>query len=115
MKNHLANSLVVQWLGLSAFTAEGQGSIPGWGTTLDPLFVNIEKVNDKPRRCIKKQRDHFADKGLHSQSYGFSSSYVWMWELDHKESWAPKMLLNFGVQEDSWKSLGLQGDPTSQP
>ena len=34
---------------------------------------------------IKKQRHHFADKGPYSQSYGFSSSHVWMWELDHKE------------------------------
>ena len=33
---------------------------------------------------------HFADKSLYSQSYGFSSSHVWMWELDYKESWAPK-------------------------
>ena len=33
---------------------------------------------------------YFADKGLSSQSYGFSSSHVWMWELDNKESWAPK-------------------------
>ena len=31
-----------------------------------------------------------ADKGLSSQSYGFSSSHVWIWELDYKESWAPK-------------------------
>ena len=33
---------------------------------------------------------HFADKGPSSQSYGFSSSHVWIQELDHKESWAPK-------------------------
>ena len=33
---------------------------------------------------------HFADNSLCSQSYGFSSSHVWMWELDHKEGWAPK-------------------------
>ena len=39
---------------------------------------------------IKKQRHYFADKGLHIQSYGFSSSHVWMWELDHKEGWASK-------------------------
>ena len=39
---------------------------------------------------IKKQRHFFADKGLSSQSYGFSSSRVRMWELDHKESWVPK-------------------------
>ena len=46
--------------------------------------------HDKPRQCIKKQRHHFADKGLYSQSYGFSSSHVWMWELDHKEGWVTK-------------------------
>ena len=40
---------------------------------------------DKPRQHIKKQRNHFADKGLYSQSYGFSSNHVWMRELDHKE------------------------------
>ena len=50
----------------------------------------ITPWNDKPREHIKKQRHHFADKGLYSQSYGFSSSHVWIWELDHKESWAPK-------------------------
>ena len=37
-----------------------------------------------------KQRYSFANKDPSSQSYGFSSSHVWMWELDHKESWAPK-------------------------
>ena len=40
-----------------------------------------------PRKCIKKQRHHFADKGSSSQSYGFSNSHVWMWELDHKAGW----------------------------
>ena len=44
----------------------------------------------KPRQRIKKQRHHFADKGLYSQSYGFSSSRVWIWELDYKESWVLK-------------------------
>ena len=39
---------------------------------------------------IKKQRHYFANKGLSSQGYGFSSSHVWMWELDYKESWALK-------------------------
>jgi len=38
----------------------------------------------------KKQKDHFADKGPHSQSYSFSSSLVKMWELVHKEVWTPK-------------------------
>ena len=44
----------------------------------------------KPRQHIKKQRHYFAKKGPNSQSYDFSSSYVWMWELDHKEGWALK-------------------------
>ena len=39
---------------------------------------------------IKKQRHYFANKNPSSQSYGFSSSHVWLWELDYKESWAPK-------------------------
>ena len=39
---------------------------------------------------LKKQRHYFASKGLYSKSYGFSSSHVWMWELDHKESWELK-------------------------
>ena len=39
---------------------------------------------------VKKQRHYFADKGPSSQSYGFPSSHVWMWELDHKESWVLK-------------------------
>ena len=42
------------------------------------------------RKAIKKQRHYFANKGPSRQSYGFSNSCVWMWELDHKESWALK-------------------------
>ena len=54
------------------------------------MLAPWKKSYDKPRQCIKKQRHYFADKGPLSQSYGFSSSHVWMWELDHKESWVPK-------------------------
>ena len=43
-----------------------------------------------PRQHIKKQRHYFANRGPFSQGYGFSSSHVWMWELDCKESWALK-------------------------
>ena len=49
-----------------------------------------KKSYDKPRQSIQKQRRYFADKGPYSQSYGFSSSRVRMWELDHKEGWTPK-------------------------
>ena len=61
------------------------------------------------------QRHYFANKGPSSQSYGFSNSHVWMWELDCEESWAPKNWCSWtGVGEDSWESLGLQGDQISQ-
>ena len=46
------------------------------------------KESDKT--VIEVNWTYFANKGLSSQSYGFSSSHVWMWELDYKESWAPK-------------------------
>ena len=49
-----------------------------------------KKSYDQSRRHIKKQRHYFANKGPSSQSYGISSSHVRMWELDYKESWAPK-------------------------
>ena len=65
---------------------------------------------------LKNQRLDFADKGPDSQSYGFSSSHIWMWELDHKEGWAPKnwCLQIVGAGEDSWESLGQQEDQCNQ-
>ena len=50
----------------------------------------LNKSYDKPRKPIKKQGHYFANKGPYSQNYGVSTSYVWMWELDHKEDWVPK-------------------------
>ena len=49
-----------------------------------------KKSYDQLRQHIKKQRHYFDDKGPSSQSYGLSSSHIWMWELDCKESWTPK-------------------------
>ena len=59
---------------------------------------------DQPRLHIKKQRHYFANKGPYSQSYSFSISHVWIWELDHigRLSARELMLLNCGVGEDSW-------------
>ena len=54
------------------------------------MLAPWEKSYDQPKQHIKKQRHYFAIKGPSSQSYGFSSSHVWMWEFDHKESWALK-------------------------
>ena len=45
-----------------------------------------KKSCDQPRQHIKKQRHYFTNKGLSSQSSGFSSGHVWMLELDYKES-----------------------------
>ena len=62
--------------------------------------------------------DDFANKGPYNQTYGFPSSHVQMRELDHKEAWVPKkpqcQSLSCAAGEDSWESLGLQGDQTSQ-
>ena len=54
------------------------------------MLAPWKKSYDQPRQHFKKQRHCFANKGLSSQSYGFSSSHVWMWELDYKESWVTK-------------------------
>ena len=69
----------------SKITADGD-----CGHEIKRCLLLGKKCYDKPTQCIKKQRHYFADKGLYSQSHGFSNSHVWMWELDHKESWAPK-------------------------
>ena len=47
-------------------------------------------LHDQPRQHITKQRHYFVNKGTSSQSYGFSSSHGWMWELNYQESWAVK-------------------------
>ena len=54
------------------------------------MLAPWKKSYDQPRHHIKKQRHYFADKGLSSESCAFFSNHVWMWELDHKESWALK-------------------------
>ena len=48
-------------------------------------FLLLGKKAVTPGECIKKQRHHFVDRCLYSQSYGFSSSHIQMQELDHKE------------------------------
>ena len=66
----------------SKITADGDCS-----HEIERLACSLE---EKLRHNIKKQRRYFANKGPSSQSYGFSNSHVWMWELDYKENWAPK-------------------------
>ena len=55
------------------------------------MLTTWKESYEQPRQHIKKQRHYFANKGPYSQSCGFSSSYVWIRELDYKESWAPKI------------------------
>ena len=59
----------------------------------------------KPRQCIQKQKHHFVNKDLYSQSYGFSSSHVGIWELDHEEGWVPN---NWCFQTVVWKRLFIE-------
>ena len=54
------------------------------------MFAPWQESVDQPKQHIKNQRHYFANRGPSSQGYGFSSSRVWMWELDYKESWALK-------------------------
>ena len=54
------------------------------------MLTPWKKCYDQPRQHIKKQSHYFSNKGPSSQSYGFFSSHVLMWELNCKESWVPK-------------------------
>ena len=77
-----------------------------------------KKSYNKPGQCIKKQRHHLSNKGPYSQSYGFSSSRVWMWELDYEEGWAPKNWCFWTVvweNHNSWHSWASLGCKEIQP
>ena len=67
------------------------------------------------------QRCYFTNKDLSGQTYGFSSSHEWMWELNYKESWALKnwcfwiVVLEKTLESPlDWSNKEIQGDPTSQ-
>ena len=74
----------LKWLS-SKITADGDCS-----HEIKRCLLLGRKVMTNLDSIFKKQRHYFANKCLSSQGYGFSSSHVWMWELDYKESWAPK-------------------------
>ena len=69
----------------SQITADG-----GCSHEMKRCLLLWKESYDQPRQHIKKQRHYSVNKGLSSQGCGFSSSHVWMWELDYKESWAQK-------------------------
>jgi len=95
----------------SWFVLVGTDKCLGFGTqTLAPWKDSYDEL----RQCIKKQRHHFSDKGPYSQSYGFSSSHVWIRELNHNEGWVPKnWCFQTVVLEKTWESVGLPGDQIS--
>ena len=79
------------------------------------MLAPWKKSYDQPRQHIKKQRHNFANKGLSSQGYDFSSSRVWMWELYYRESWAPKNWCFWTVVLENTLESPLDcKDPTSQ-
>ena len=75
-------------LGGSKITADGDCS----HEMKRRLVLGRKVMTDQPREYIKKQSHFFDNKGPFNQGYGFSSGPVWIWELDYKESWAPKNL-----------------------
>ena len=66
------------------------------------MLAPWKKSSEQPTQHIKKQRHYFANKGPSSQGYGFSSSHVWMWELDCEESW---VLKNYAFELWCWRRL----------
>ena len=82
-----------------------QATYVHWG--MEEWIKKMTKIDS-----ILESRDYFSGKYPSNQRYGFSSSHIWMWELDYKESRRIDAFELY-VREDSWESLGLQGDPTS--
>ena len=88
-------------LGGSKITADGDCSYEI--KMLAPLKKN------QPREHIKKQRHYFANKGLSSQSCGFSSSHAWMWELDYKEGFIVARRYNQSILKEISSEYSLEG------
>ena len=96
----------------SKITADGDCSC---GKKKKKTLGPWKKSYEKPWQHTKNQRHYFTNKGLYHQTYGFSRSHEWMWELDHKESWAPKNLCFWTVVLDKIleSPLDCNGDPIS--
>ena len=109
----------LKWLSMRAYIGEGNGNPLQYSCLENPkdggawcaaVFgvthnrTRLKQLSSSSRQHIKKHRHYFANKGPSSQSYGFSSSHIWMWELDDKESWAPKNLCFWTVLEKTLES-----------
>ena len=89
---------ILEW---AAIPSPGDLPDPGIEPGLPALQAD-SLLTEPPGKHTKKQRHHFANKGLNSQSYDFSCSRVQMWELGHKEGWAPK---NWYFELWCWRRL----------
>ena len=85
-------------------------------------WASWKESYDKARQSIKKQKHHFVNKSLYSQSYDFSSSHRWMWELGNKEGWALKkwrfwiVVLEKTLESPlDWKVIELVNPKGNQP
>ena len=87
----MASGCITSWETVADFILRGSKITADHDCSHEIKRLTLWKESyDQPRQHIKKQRHYFANKDPSSQSYSFSSSHVWMWELDYKESWAPK-------------------------
>ena len=93
----MASSPITSWK-IDGETVETVADLFFWAPKSLQVVTAAMKLKDTPwkesydqsRQHIKKQRHYIANKAPSSQGYGFSSSHVWMWELDCEESWVPK-------------------------
>ena len=76
------------WPAVIHGVAKSRTRLSDWSDLI--WYTPCKESYDQHRQHIKKQRYYFADKGKSSQSFGFSSSHVWMRELNYKESWVLK-------------------------
>ena len=82
---------ILEWVAISFSRVSSQRRDRTWVSCIVGRRFTVGATREgQSRQHIKKQRHYFSNKGPSSQSYGFSSSHVWMWEVDYKESWAPK-------------------------
>ena len=82
---------ILEWVAISFSRVSSQRRDRTWVSCIVGRRITVGATREgQSRQHIKKQRHYFSNKGPSSQSYGFSSSHVWMWEVDYKESWAPK-------------------------
>ena len=86
------------------------------------MLAPWKKNYDQLRQCIQKQSHYFANKCPYSQRYSFYRSHAWLWELDHKESWALKNWCFWTVVLEKtlespldWKEIKLANPKENKP